>query len=37
MFGGSGPCGVAARNLGRKFILVEREKKYVDVILNKLR
>jgi len=37
MFAGSGPCAVAARNLGRKFILVEREKKYINVILNKLK
>jgi DNA modification methylase len=37
MFGGSGPCAVAARKLERKFIIVEKELKYIKVILNKLK
>lgn len=33
---GSGTTGVAARNCGRNFILIEREPKYVEVIRNRL-
>jgi site-specific DNA-methyltransferase (adenine-specific) len=33
---GSGTTGVAARNLGRHFILIEKEKEYVDIINKRL-
>lgn len=31
-FAGSGSTGVACKEYGRKFILIEREKKYIDII-----
>jgi site-specific DNA-methyltransferase (adenine-specific) len=33
---GSGTTGIAARNLGRNFILIEKEKEYVEVIKKRL-
>lgn len=36
-FGGSGTTAVAARNLGRKYCLVEREEKYVEMAKNRLK
>lgn len=31
-FGGSGTTGVAALNLGRRFVMVEKEKRYIEVM-----
>ena len=36
-FAGSGSTGSAARNLGRKFILIERDKKNFDIIVRRLK
>lgn len=36
MFAGSGACGVACKNLNRKFILVEKDKEYVRKIVERL-
>lgn len=33
---GSGTTGVAARNIGRNFVLIEREREYVDIIRKRL-
>lgn len=33
---GSGTTGIAAKNLGRNFILIEKEQKYYDIIKEKL-
>ena len=35
-FAGSGTTGVACQNLNRKFILIEKEQKYVDIIKKRL-
>lgn len=35
-FAGSGTTGVAAQELNRKFILVEKEKEYISIIQNRL-
>lgn len=35
-FGGSGTCGIAARNLGYDFILVENNREYCDIINKRL-
>ena len=35
-FAGSGSTGVAARELGRKFVLVEQDKESFDIILSRL-
>jgi site-specific DNA-methyltransferase (adenine-specific) len=35
-FAGSGTTGVACANTGRKYILIEREQKYIDIILARL-
>lgn len=35
-FAGSGTLGLAARKLGRKAVLIERDKHYVDVAANRL-
>ncbi len=35
-FAGSGTTGLAARNLNRQFILIEKEPKYYDIILKRL-
>ena len=34
---GSGTTGVACKNLGRKFILIEKELKYVDIINKRIK
>ena len=34
---GSGSTGVAAKNLNRNFILIEKEQKYIDIIKERLR
>ena len=34
---GSGTTGVAAKNLNRQFILIEKEKEYYDIILERLK
>ena len=33
---GSGTTGVACKNLNRNYVLIEKEKKYYDVILSRL-
>ena len=33
---GSGPTGIAARNLNRNFILIEKEQEYIDIINKRL-
>lgn len=33
---GSGTTGIAARNLNRQFILMEKEKEYIDIINRRL-
>ena len=33
---GSGTTGVACKNLNRKFILIEKEQKYIDIIKKRL-
>ena len=35
-FAGSGTTGVACQNLNRKFILIEKEQKYIDIIKTRL-
>lgn len=35
-FAGSGTTGVAARNLGREYILMEKEEKYYKIIMERL-
>ncbi len=35
-FAGSGSTGVAAKNLNRNFILIEKEQKYIDLCKNRL-
>ena len=35
-FAGSGTTGIAARNLNRNFILIEKEQKYIDIIKDRL-
>jgi DNA modification methylase len=35
-FAGSGTTGVACRNLKRNFILIEKEKEYIDIINKRL-
>jgi len=35
-FAGSGSTGVACKNLGMKYILVEREEEYCKIILARL-
>ncbi len=35
-FAGSGTTGVACKNLNRKFILIEKEQEYIDVINKRL-
>ncbi len=35
-FAGSGTTGIAARNLGRNYILIEKEQEYVDIINKRL-
>ena len=34
---GSGTTGEACENLGRKYVLIEKEQKYYDIILNRLK
>ena len=34
---GSGTTGVACKNLGRKFILIEKEKKYIEIINKRIK
>jgi DNA modification methylase len=34
---GSGTTGLAAKNLNRSFILIEKEKKYIDIIKDRLK
>mgnify|MGYP003496463127 CR=1 FL=1 len=34
---GSGTLGVAAKNTNRNYILIEKEKKYFDIIENRLK
>ena len=36
-FAGSGTTGVACKNLNRNYILIEKEKEYVDIINNRLK
>ena len=36
-FAGSGTTGIACLELDRKFILIEKEKEYIDIILNRLK
>ena len=31
-FAGSGTTGLACKELGRDFILIEKDKKYIDII-----
>lgn len=31
-FGGSGTTGIASLNLDRKFVMIERESKYIEVM-----
>lgn len=33
---GSGTTGVACKELGRKFIMIEQDKKYIDIINKRL-
>jgi len=35
-FAGSGTTGVACKNLGRNFILIEKEQEYIDIINKRL-
>jgi len=35
-FGGSGIIGVACKNLGRNYILIEKESEYIDIINKRL-
>ena len=35
-FGGSGTTGVACKNTGRNYILIEKEQEYIDIINNRL-
>jgi site-specific DNA-methyltransferase (adenine-specific) len=35
-FAGSGTCGRAAKDLGRKCVLIEREEKYCEIIIKRL-
>jgi DNA modification methylase len=36
-FAGSGTTGVACKELGRDFILIEKDKKYIDIINKRLK
>lgn len=36
IFGGSGTTGVACKNTGRNYILIEKEKEYIDIINKRL-
>lgn len=36
LFAGSGTTGVACKNLNRKYILIEKERKYIDIIKQRL-
>lgn len=36
LFAGSGTTGIACKNLGRNFILIEKEKEYIDIINKRL-
>jgi site-specific DNA-methyltransferase (adenine-specific) len=36
-FGGTGTTGVAAKDLGRKCVLIEREERYCEIAANRLR
>lgn len=36
-FVGSGTTAIAAKNLGRGFVVIEREKKYYDITINRLK
>ena len=36
-FAGSGTTGVAAKQLGRNYILIEKEQKYIDIIKQRLK
>lgn len=36
LFAGSGTTGIACRNLNRDFILIEKEKEYIDIINKRL-
>jgi site-specific DNA-methyltransferase (adenine-specific) len=35
-FGGSGTTGVAAKNLGFNYTLIEREQEYIEIINQRL-
>lgn len=35
--GGSGAIPLAAKNLGRKYIVIEKDHKYYDVIVDRLK
>jgi site-specific DNA-methyltransferase (adenine-specific) len=37
MFGGSGTTAVAARNLGRKFVIIEQDLHNYKTIINRLK
>jgi site-specific DNA-methyltransferase (adenine-specific) len=34
---GSGQTGIAAKNLNRNFIMIEKEKRFYDMIINRLK